>query len=178
MRRRMIRRVVAAVIAVGLAGVGLWSQLEARRIEAEFDAALSADLLGLPLDLTSPGRREGKLRPLYFIGLGLSLELLVSPPFADAPEARKALDGLSLRIDAKVGPGGPDSRARDETKVLGVADLVGIGDDRSWGLGEKESTVPLGIPLGLGEYQVSVEVLRPAPAARGRSIRLAGRHLL
>ena len=175
MRRRMIRRAAAGAIAVGLAGVGLWGQLEARRIEAEFDVALSADLLGLPLDLTSPGRREGKLRPLYFKSHGLYLELLVSPPFADAPEARKALDGLSLRIDAKCERSDRDPRARDETKVLGVADIV---DDRYWGLGEKEGTLPLGIPLGLGEYQVSVEVLRPAPAARGRSIRLAGRHLL
>src|SRR5262245_26117185 len=138
MRRRMIRRVVAAAIAVGLAGVGLWGQLDARRNEAEFDAALTADLLGLPLDLTSPGRREGKLRPIYFKGLGLYLELLVSPPFADAPEARKALDGLSLRIEAKGERSGPDPPARDETRVLGVADLVGDGDDQSWSWREKE----------------------------------------
>jgi hypothetical protein len=170
----MIGRVVAAVIVLGLAGFGFRNQLDARRIEADFDA-MSADLLGLHLDLTSPGRREGKLRPFYFKAEGLYLELLVSPPFADAPEARKALDGLSLLIGAKGERSDPDRGARDETKVLGVANIV--GDDDSWGWRQKEGTLPL-MQLGDGEYQVSVEVLRPAPAAAARSIRLAGRHLL
>ena len=164
---RVVTRVVLAVLALGLLGLGCFYFDLGRDMNRQFRAALDAEPVRIRVDLSKAGKYEGTFAQTYSRSHGEEILLRADPPFNSKDEAAAALAGLSFRI-----------------RVLNDAGENVVGKEGAYEIrpAVAVSALEYDVPLAdlhsfrKGRYKFQLDVLKPAPGVAGRAQEVFARY--
>lgn len=165
-RQVAIGRLIASIVAVGLLLACAYSALEYRRKDREFFEWIDARPLTTSIDLSRPGKTSALLKQTCQTSHGEAFYLTV----ASMPPATKARMRLLEGLDGTVTILDNSGHVFESLKISSTTD-----EDRGDGESLMIAYFP---PFAVGDYTVTFDIARGAPALKGAEQTIYAKYLL